>query len=613
MQERTTATLSIDTTGGVEANRGGRCYLLVLESDSSSVFDLPQDGVVLIGRGEEVDLALADPVVSRRHARLVTAGGEARVVDLDSHNGTLVNRERIDGAWVLASGDVITICSATLVFHRGRSPQPERALLDSAMLRQRFEQERARSLAYGRPLALACLRVTGGADQRVAAARLVLANVRLIDVVGRDAGGELFLLLPELDAEAANEAVRAILAVLGDGGFPARAGLALRGGRRLGRGHSAARSLAVRPTARQPVRWPPASAPSTELEIGDRMVLVADPAMTAAYTLMRRLAASELPVLILGETGVGKENAAFAAHAWSRRSGGPFITVNCAAIPETLFESELFGYERGAFSGAVQAKAGLLEAASGGTLFLDEVGELPASAQAKLLRVLEIGRLTRLGDLRERPVNLRLVAATNRNLEDDVAAGRFRRDLYFRLGAATVILPPLRDRPREIPLLAREFLQRACARLDRPTCAISAATLERLTIHDWSGNVRELKNTMEYAAATATDSVVEPWHLPPRLAGQPKPAPTAHAEAKPEPRFPPHRRRDRRARAPPHQRGAGRCGRDPDTRRGADLHVSADLPAAAEGLRHRPPPALRPPEGVSGSCTSACIDTGVRD
>jgi two-component system, NtrC family, response regulator AtoC len=536
MISQSSPTMSLGGDAGPSPGPGARGYLLILQGDSSSVFDLPEEGVILVGRGDEVDLSLADAAVSRRHARLMMAAGEVRVVDLDSHNGTFVNGQRIDGARVLASGDTVTICGATLVLHRGRSPQPERALLDSAALRRRFEEERARSVAYGRPLAVACLRVTGG-EHRTATARVVLANVRLIDVVGLDPGGDLVLLLPELDVDAARDAVQAVLAALGAGEPMARAGLAVAGvdGSDVDTLLSVARGAAERAPAGEVAAGGLQIA--DRLLIGDRMVLVADPAMAAAFALLRRLAASDLALLLLGETGVGKENAAFAGHAWSPRRDGPFVTVNCAAIPETLFESELFGHERGAFSGAVQAKAGLLEAASGGTLFLDEVGELPAAAQAKLLRVLEVGKLTRLGDVRERTVNLRLVAATNRDLEQEVQAGRFRRDLYFRLGAATIILPPLRDRPREIPLLAREFLTTACTRLQRPVATISPGALERLTAHEWSGNVRELKNTMEYAAATASDGLVEPWHLPPRLAGVAQPAPPA--QPRPEPRFRP--------------------------------------------------------------------------
>ena len=352
MISQSSPTMSLGGDASPSPGPGARGYLLTLQGDSSSVFDLPEEGVILVGRGDEVDLSLADAAVSRRHARLMMAAGEIRVVDLDSHNGTFVNGERIDGARVLASGDTVTICGATLVLHRGRSPQPERALLDSAALRRRFEEERARSVAYGRPLAVACLRVTAG-EQRTAAARVVLANVRLIDVVGLDPGGDLVLLLPELDVDAARDAVQAVLAALGAGEPVARAGLAVAGvdGSDVDTLLSVARGAAE--------RAPPGEVAAGGLQIadrlaiGDRMVLVADPAMAAAYALLRRLAASDLAVLLLGETGVGKENAAFAVHAWSPRRGGPFVTVNCAAIPETLVESELFGYESGAFSGAV--------------------------------------------------------------------------------------------------------------------------------------------------------------------------------------------------------------------------------------------------------------------
>ena len=164
--------------------------------------------------------------------------------------------------------------------------------------------------------------------------------------------------------------------------------------------------------------------------------------MLRLYSLLERLAASDLPVLIHGETGTGKELAAQVLHARSPRRDKRLVSINCAALPESLAESELFGHERGAFSGAVATKVGLLEAAHGGTVFFDEVGELPASLQAKLLRVLETKRLLRVGDTRERPVDLRIVAATNRRLEEEVSRGRFRQDLYFRLASAVVVLPP---------------------------------------------------------------------------------------------------------------------------------------------------------------------------
>ncbi|HSP78854.1 MAG TPA: sigma 54-interacting transcriptional regulator [Myxococcaceae bacterium] len=255
----------------------------------------------------------------------------------------------------------------------------------------------------------------------------------------------------------------------------------------------------------------------TELTLGERTVVVADPAMKRLYELVRRLAASELPVLVLGETGAGKENAAFAVHHWSRRTGKPFVALNCATIGETLAESELFGHERGAFTGATSSKEGLLETADGGTVFLDEVGELPLAAQAKLLRVLETRRILRVGGTREREIDIRIVAATHRQLEREVEAGRFRQDLFFRLGAATVVLPPLRDRPSEVGILARRFLDRACAATGREPLTLAPATLEALGRHGWPGNVRELKNTLEYVAATVEGALVEPKHLPERI------------------------------------------------------------------------------------------------
>jgi len=188
-------------------------------------------------------------------------------------------------------------------------------------------------------------------------------------------------------------------------------------------------------------------------------------------------------------------------------------------LPETLLESELFGYEKGAFSGANVAKPGLFEAGHGGTVFLDEVGELSAAAQARLLRVLETKTLLRLGSVKEREVDIRVVAATHRDLPAEVKAGKFREDLYFRLGAATVQLPPLRERPREIALLARHFVEMAARALNREPPLLSARTMAVLAENPWPGNVRELKNAMEYAAATSSEAVLEPWHLPQVLTG----------------------------------------------------------------------------------------------
>jgi two-component system, NtrC family, response regulator AtoC len=257
------------------------------------------------------------------------------------------------------------------------------------------------------------------------------------------------------------------------------------------------------------------------VSLGDREVIIADPAMVHIYGLLARLGRGDLSVLVCGETGVGKENAAFAVHHGSSRRIGPFIVINCAAIQESLVESELFGHEKGAFSGATSTKPGLLEAADRGTVFLDEVGELPLGIQAKLLRAVESRRITRVGSIREHEVDFRLVAATNRNLLADVEAGRFRRDLLYRLNAATVEIPPLRERRQEIGILSRAFLDAACRRADRSPLAFSAGAVQQLEAHHWPGNVRELRNAMMLAAATAVGDVVEAedLHLPNAASG----------------------------------------------------------------------------------------------
>jgi len=229
-----------------------------------------------------------------------------------------------------------------------------------------------------------------------------------------------------------------------------------------------------------------------------------DPAMRAIYELVASVAPSNLTVLVLGETGVGKELIAEMLHRQSgSRSAGTFVQINCAALTPALLESELFGYERGAFTGALQAKPGLFEAADGGTAFLDEIGELPAAAQAKLLRVLERREVTRVGGVRARPIDVRFVAATNRNLRADVACGTFREDLYFRLAAATIRVPPLRQRPDDIEPLVTHFVSALCRQMARDPASLSADAAARVRDYSWPGNVRELRNVVECAVLRA--------------------------------------------------------------------------------------------------------------
>jgi transcriptional regulator with PAS, ATPase and Fis domain len=238
-----------------------------------------------------------------------------------------------------------------------------------------------------------------------------------------------------------------------------------------------------------------------------------DSPLAALEPLFDLVAASPISVLILGETGVGKDRVAERIHQRSPRARRPLLRLNCAALPEALLESELFGHERGAFTGAVQAKAGLLETADGGSVFLDEIGELPAATQAKLLRVLENRVVTRVGGLHERPLDVRFMAATHRDLHELVAAGSFRRDLYFRLEGISITLPPLRERPMDLELYAAVFARRARRRLGKPDVQVSAAALVKLLSHSWPGNVRELKNVIERGALLCQGTTILPEHL----------------------------------------------------------------------------------------------------
>ena len=246
-------------------------------------------------------------------------------------------------------------------------------------------------------------------------------------------------------------------------------------------------------------------------------VVVADEAMVEVFRLARRLAGVQTTALILGETGVGKEVIAEQIHRWSSRASGPFVRLNCAALPESLLESELFGHERGAFTGAERRKAGYFEAAHGGTLFLDEVGELPLSTQVKLLNVLENRHVRRLGGTEDIAVDTRVIAATHRDLEKEVKRGGFREDLFYRLSAFTLRVPPLRERRVEVELLAEMFTREFARRAGVATPTISAAATVALSGHSWPGNVRELRNAIERAVVVAERGVIDVEHLPESL------------------------------------------------------------------------------------------------
>ena len=241
------------------------------------------------------------------------------------------------------------------------------------------------------------------------------------------------------------------------------------------------------------------------------------PRMREVYALVERAVESDVTVLIQGESGTGKEMVAKSFHAKGLRKNGPFIAINCAAIPETLIESELFGYEQGAFTGATRQHVGAFERAKGGTIFLDEVGDMPLALQSKLLRVLQEREIQRIGGVTPIGIDVRLVAATNQNLEAAVEAGDFRGDLFYRLAVFPIMLPPLRERREDIPLLADHFLRKHSERLGKPIDSMSTAALGALLQYDWPGNVRELENAIERAVLLETTEVLHVHSLPPEL------------------------------------------------------------------------------------------------
>jgi DNA-binding NtrC family response regulator len=511
------------------ANPIERIYLMVFAESSSRMIPLPRHGEVLIGRAPEAEVRLEDAAVSRQHAIISLDSGRATIRDLGSQNGTHVDGLRVQGEAPLRSGAVITVCSTQLVFH-GRVAGPLGRALDLDRFRAQLAIETERAGELERGLAVVAVRAEKPDEWLLDAPAEELRAIDRVAALGHD---ELIALLPEVEPDdAAGMAQRLVDAVAAAARGGARGGFAVypRDGEDAESLIAAARSAV---SAAGPGLAAAAAASFRTVEIGgDRRMIVADQAMVRLIELIERIAAVDLPVLVLGETGTGKELAAAAVHHFSPRRGGPLVSFNCAAIQESLAESELFGHEKGAFSGAVASKAGLFETAGGGTLFLDEVGELSLAIQAKLLRVLETRRFTRVGSVADKPIDVRVVAATNRELLAEVEAGRFRRDLYFRLSAAAVWLPPLRDRPREIPLLAQAFLDGARRSAGGVAASLSDEALRRLAAYPWPGNIRELKNCMDFlGAAVPGDSIdagqVEAYlqRSVPRMAGAREEAP----------------------------------------------------------------------------------------
>jgi len=526
---------------------------------------------VSIGRSRSSRIPVLVASASRHHCVIEEIGGQIQIRDLDSHNGTYVNGSPVRQA-PLQDGDRIEIGDACFVFSSGEDAPssgtrvsisdaqfatartaggsggalgreaailvrtsalaryarelylnrdaPSKPHLEKLLFQMLFELLPAREAAIiltdsrGDPQPLGAFDGSAGVGPGVAVKKAIIdAVIKGGAPMGSQEDGSSWLAAPLVASDAVigilyagrshdrgfNDADAQTLTVVSE--IIARE---IQGARELDQLVSENRQL------------------KSEVNISHNMVGESE-AMEQLYRSIARVAPGNSTVLIRGESGTGKELVARAIHRNSARAARPFVAINCAAVTETLLESELFGHEKGAFTGAVGQRKGKLETADGGTLFLDEIGELAAVLQAKLLRVLQEREFERVGGTRTIPVDIRVLAATNRNLEDAIKAGGFRQDLYYRLNVIAITVPPLRDRKADIPVLATWFAQKIGAEVGRQVTGISKQARAMLVEYDWPGNIRELRNAIEHAVVLGSAPSIMPEDLPETLLDTPVP------------------------------------------------------------------------------------------
>jgi two-component system, NtrC family, response regulator AtoC len=472
---------------------------------------LHEGGSLLVGRMPPADVLLADPTISRQHARISLQQGVLLIEDAGSRNGVLVNGAASARA-VVADSDRVRIGAIDVL--AWRAPHPTgRDIRELSALRfvARLSEELERARYSQRPVWLCAVRWP---TRTPAPEQLVRAHeaLRSIDRFCVHAPHITLSLLLECDAAAARATAEAVRKRAGSSALTALVAAPPRAANADAL-VAAAIDLVQRDVAADGIVMDQA-----EIHVPLEAPIVLGAQTRRLFELAARTGHADLPVLVLGETGAGKEVLARAFHEHSRRAEAPFCEVSCAAIAPSLVESILFGHERGAFTGADKRAAGLLEQAHGGTLFLDEIGELSHGAQSALLRALEVKRVRRVGAAQEIAVDVRVIAATNRNLRELVAAGGFRADLLYRLEALTVRVPPLRERGDEIEPLAQLFLRNAARKWAAPARSLSEPARHALVTYAWPGNVRELRNAIERAVAVCASEIIELSDLPEHLA-----------------------------------------------------------------------------------------------
>jgi DNA-binding NtrC family response regulator len=476
--------------------------LLVMGEGTASSVPLPRDGEVLIGRAEEADLRLVTNSVSRRHALLRVRDSEFTLEDLGSSNGTIIRGQRVlaHRKTQVIPGESLLLGEFVLVL---RERRPVTATTRHIWSQEYFEARLAEQCERSKQSCSTfyALNIMLEPADAVDPAPVLAAELKPSDVLGRFPSNAWGVLLLDDSAASAAALAARLERTLAEAGCKAKARLFSYP--RDGTSGSSLMSRLLQPPGAAEPRADPHEQP----------FVVCSSVMVALQRQTDAVARARINVLILGETGVGKDVLARSIHERSERRGKPFLRINCAALSEPLLESELFGHEKGAFTGATQKNPGLLQTGSGGTVFLDEIGELPQRLQPKLLQALEIQEILSVGSVKSRRIDVRFIAATNRDLETEAASGEFRSDLYYRLAGFTAIVPPLRERREDILPLARAFL-RAGPNTDGRDVTIDEEAAAVLLQYPWPGNVRELRNIIERAFVLSEGRSIAPEHLP---------------------------------------------------------------------------------------------------
>ncbi len=494
---------------------GEQISLVLYHRSGAQIATLMRGEALVVGRARPADVAIKDPSLSRQHASFSWSRDGVWVEDLRSTNGTKVNGKKIKRAKI-GLNDEISLGSVTVAVNIFSPRDPTLKGLDGHdQFRARLEEEVVRMKTFGRKLALLMVRAAGRKNVHLShwSAR-VRGLLRPVDRTALYGPSALLISAPEMGEEEARRLMEAIVKGRAKGEPPLVCGGAIYPDDAV----SPEELIEVARSAAQLAR---ASAP-VQLALkkqvpGKTSLVLINPRMLELFETLKRVSDSTVPILIEGETGTGKEVVAQAVHRDSKRRRRPLHCVNCGAIPAQLIESVLFGHERGAFTGADQLRKGLFEEGNGGTLLLDEIGELSPAAQAALLRVLENKCITRIGSVKEITVDVRILAATHRDLEEMCDSGAFRKDLFYRLNTMVLKIPPLRERPDEIKPLADFFLAQSNRANKTQIKRVDPVAARLLQGYAWPGNVRELRNVIERAVLIAQDNVITEADLSDRI------------------------------------------------------------------------------------------------